>query len=99
MSISTRSFDYYWFLIALLGVYLIEIGKNAVNECVDYLTGVDPGVDSVHRTDFSGSKKTIVDGLLTVDLFRHLYSQLPFNSRYFHFYSKSNLANRHSYYT
>jgi len=61
-----QAFDYYWFLVALLGVYLIEIGKNAINECVDYLTGVDPGVDTEHRTDFSGGKKTIVDGLLTV---------------------------------
>ena len=61
-----NAFDYYWFFVAILGVYLIEIGKNAINECVDYLSGVDLGVDSVHRTDFSGGKKTIVDGLLTV---------------------------------
>lgn len=61
-----KGFDLYWFLLALVGVYLIEIGKNAINECVDYLTGVDPGVDSEHRTPFSGGKKTIVDGFLTV---------------------------------
>jgi len=61
-----RAFDYYWFLVAILGVYLIEIGKNAINECVDYLSGVDLGVDAEHRIDFSGGKKTIVDGLLTV---------------------------------
>jgi len=30
------------------------------------LSGVDLSVDSTHRTDFSGGKKAIVDGLLTV---------------------------------
>lgn len=54
-----------WCLLAFAGVFLIEIGKNAVNEYVDFSTGVDPGVDAEHRTPFSGGKKTIVDGLLT----------------------------------
>jgi len=27
-------------ILSLLGVYLIEIGKNAINEYVDYKTGV-----------------------------------------------------------
>lgn len=54
-----------WCLLAFAGVYLIEIGKNAVNEYVDFSTGVDLGVDAAHRTPFSGGKKTIVDGLLS----------------------------------
>jgi len=60
------SFDVFWFAVSLLGVYLIEIGKNASNEVVDYITGVDRYVAPDKRTPFSGGKKTIVDGKLTV---------------------------------
>ena len=52
-------------LAALIAIYLIEIGKNALNEYIDFRSGVDPAVDAEHRTPFSGGKKTIVDGLLT----------------------------------
>ncbi len=60
-----ETFDWRWFFLAILAVYLIEIGKNALNEYVDFRSGVDPAVDAEHRTPFSGGKKTIVDGLLT----------------------------------
>lgn len=63
---NTGKFSFYWFLISLIGVYLIEIGKNAVNEFVDYKSGVDRFVTPDKRTPFSGGKKTIVDGKLTV---------------------------------
>jgi 1,4-dihydroxy-2-naphthoate octaprenyltransferase len=59
-------FNLYWFICSLVGVYLIEIGKNAINEFVDYESGVDRFVTPDRRTPFSGGKKTIVDGLLTV---------------------------------
>ena len=62
----TGSFNLYWFAAALTGIYLIEIGKNAANEVVDYQSGVDRFVTPENRTPFSGGKKTIVDGLLTV---------------------------------
>jgi len=62
----TGKFDVFWFLISLAAVYLIEIGKNASNEVVDYITGVDRYVTPDKRTPFSGGKKTIVDGKLTV---------------------------------
>lgn len=55
-----------WFAMALFGIYLIEIGKNAVNEFVDYSTGVDRYITAEKRTPFSGGKKTIVDGKLTL---------------------------------
>lgn len=55
-----------WFLLTLLGIYLIEIGKNAVNEYVDYRSGVDIYVEPSKRTPFSGGKKAIVDGKLTL---------------------------------
>ena len=60
-----------WFLLAMIGVFLVEIAKNALNEVIDYQSGVDPGVDEAHRTPFSGGKKSIVDGRL--DLTECLY--------------------------
>lgn len=55
-----------WLLFAFAGIFLIEIGKNAINEFIDYLSGVDRFVTADKRTPFSGGKKTIVDGKLTV---------------------------------
>lgn len=65
--VNEKSFNFLWFLLALIGVYLIEIGKNAVNEVVDYITGADRFVTEDKRTPFSGGKKTIVDGILTLE--------------------------------
>lgn len=63
---SNRGFSLFWMIISFIGIYLIEIGKNAINEVVDYMSGADINVDSEHRNDFSGGKKTIVDGILDV---------------------------------
>lgn len=63
---SGRGFDLFWMVASFVGVYLIEIGKNAINEVVDYMSGADIYVDKEHRNPFSGGKKTIVDGLLDV---------------------------------
>lgn len=62
----TGKFSVYWFIVSLVGIYLIEIGKNAVNEVVDYKSGVDRYVSPEKRTPFSGGKKSIIDGKLTV---------------------------------
>lgn len=61
-----KSVDWAWVLLALVGIYLIEIGKNAVNEFVDYWTGVDRYITADKRNGFSGGKKTIVDGKLSM---------------------------------
>lgn len=55
-----------WFVIAVIAIFLIETGKNAVNEVVDYISGVDRNIDDDKKTPFSGGKKTIVEGKLTV---------------------------------
>ncbi len=62
----TGSFHWYWFFVSLIGVYFIEIGKNAVNDFVDFNTGVDLMVAPEKRTPFSGGKRAIVDGVLTL---------------------------------
>jgi 1,4-dihydroxy-2-naphthoate polyprenyltransferase len=59
-------FSWPWFLIGLVAIYLLEIGKNAINEYVDFLSGVDRFVTIDKRTPFSGGKKTIIDGKLTL---------------------------------
>ncbi len=59
-------FSWTWFLIGAASIYLLEIGKNAVNEYVDYLSGVDRFVSADKRTPFSGGKKTIIDGKLSL---------------------------------
>lgn len=61
-----KAIDWNWVILALIGIYLIEIGKNAVNEFVDYWTGVDRFVTADKRNPFSGGKKTIVDGKLSM---------------------------------
>lgn len=62
----TGALDWGWTLLAFLAIYLIEIGKNAVNECIDYWTGVDRFIPPENRNDFSGGKKTIIDGKLSM---------------------------------
>lgn len=57
-------FSLAWMVISFIGIYLIEIGKNAINEVVDFKSGADVYIDSEHRNNFSGGKKTIVDGVL-----------------------------------
>jgi len=56
----------YWLIVSMIGIYCIEIGKNAVNEIVDYISGVDRFVTPKNRTPVSGGKKTSVDGKLTL---------------------------------
>ncbi len=69
--VSNKPLNVIWFLLGMIGVFLVEIAKNALNEVVDYLSGVDPDVDEAHRTPFSGGKKSIVQGRL--DLTQCLY--------------------------
>jgi 1,4-dihydroxy-2-naphthoate polyprenyltransferase len=60
------SFSWGWFLVGAIAIYLLEIGKNAINEYIDYLSGVDRFVTPDKRTPFSGGKKTIIDGKLSL---------------------------------
>ena len=42
-----------WFLLSLVGIYLIETGKNASNEYVDYKTGVPKPKDIEHIESYA----------------------------------------------
>jgi 1,4-dihydroxy-2-naphthoate octaprenyltransferase len=61
-----HSVNVFWLIVSAVGIYLIEIGKNAANEYIDYESGVDRFVEPQNRTPFSGGKKTIVQGKLTL---------------------------------
>lgn len=50
-------------LAAYVAVFLVEVGKNAVNDLCDFET--DRLVTDEERSPFSGGKRTLVDGLLT----------------------------------
>lgn len=57
-------FSWYWVFVALGGLCLIEVAKNAANEFIDFVSGVDTAISADKRNPFSGGKKTIIDGLL-----------------------------------
>lgn len=61
-----EAMDILWIFLAYVALALIETGKNGVNEYFDFIYGADPGVDEEHITPFSGGKKTVTSGLLTL---------------------------------
>jgi 1,4-dihydroxy-2-naphthoate octaprenyltransferase len=54
-----------WLALTVMGIFCIEVAKNASGEIFDYDSGADPGVAPEHRTPFSGGKRVLVEGLLT----------------------------------
>lgn len=57
--------SWHWLVATVLGVYAIEVAKNASGEVVDWDSGVDQQVTPEERSPFSGGKRVLVDGLLT----------------------------------
>lgn len=62
---AARSFNLYWFFVALFGLVLIEIGKHGINELVDYYTGVDGDIPPEKQTPFTGGRRTITERVLS----------------------------------
>ena len=60
---SMGTVDAFWLVATILGVFLIEVGKNASGEVFDLI--VDSAVRVEDRSPFSGGKRVLVDGLLT----------------------------------
>jgi 1,4-dihydroxy-2-naphthoate octaprenyltransferase len=54
-----------WLALTVLGIFFIEVAKNASGEVFDFESGADPGVAPEDRSPFSGGKRVLVDGLLT----------------------------------
>lgn len=63
-----RRFEIQWQLLftCLVILILVEIGKNGLNEYVDYKSGADLYVQPKDRTPYSGGKKVIVQHVLSL---------------------------------
>lgn len=56
----------FWLLVLALAFFAMEVAKNAWGDVIDYRSGNDLYVAEDDKTDFSGGKRVLVDGLLTV---------------------------------
>jgi 1,4-dihydroxy-2-naphthoate octaprenyltransferase len=54
-----------WLSLAFLGVFCLEVAKNASGEVFDWDSGDDQAVAEEDRSPFSGGKRVLVDGLMT----------------------------------
>lgn len=55
-----------WLALVILGIFALEWAKNASGEIYDFASGADQAVAAADRSPFSGGKRVLVDGLLTV---------------------------------
>lgn len=53
-----------WLLVTIFAFFAVEVAKNASGDIYDFPT--DMAVAKEDRTDFSGGKRVLVDGLLTL---------------------------------
>ncbi|MBP6682011.1 MAG: prenyltransferase [Halioglobus sp.] len=58
-------FSWFWLLVLGLALFCMEVAKNAWGDVYDYDSGTDLAVRPEDRTDFSGGKRVLVDGILT----------------------------------
>ena len=61
-----------WLALTILGIFCVEVAKNASGELVDFDSGTDLAVDAADRSPFSGGKRVLVDKLLTRQQIRRL---------------------------
>ncbi|MCX7893947.1 MAG: prenyltransferase [Burkholderiales bacterium] len=55
-----------WLAVVVAGIFALEWAKNASGEVFDFASGTDQAVAPEDRSPFSGGKRVLVDGLLTV---------------------------------
>lgn len=55
-----------WLLVVVAGIFALEWAKNASGEIYDFASGTDQSISASDRSPFSGGKRVLVDGLLTV---------------------------------
>jgi 1,4-dihydroxy-2-naphthoate octaprenyltransferase len=54
-----------WLALTVLGIFALEVAKNASGEIYDFDSGADLAVAEEDRSPFSGGKRVLVDGLLS----------------------------------
>lgn len=57
--------DFGWLAATVLGIFAVEVAKNASGEIFDWNSGTDLRIRTEDRSPFSGGKRVLVDGLLT----------------------------------
>ncbi|HYB04407.1 MAG TPA: prenyltransferase, partial [Nitrososphaerales archaeon] len=62
---ATGSFKLDYFLLVLLGVVMLHLGANAIDDCYDFQNGVDAIANSMFPPDFGGWKP-LPRGLITL---------------------------------
>lgn len=62
---SAGEIDYFWLFLTTIGIFAIEVAKNASGEIFDFDSGNDQAVEEKDRSPFSGGKRVLVDGYLT----------------------------------
>lgn len=64
--------DVGWLALTVLGIFFVEVAKNASGELVDFDSGTDMAVTEENRSPFSGGKRVLVDELLSRNETRNL---------------------------
>ena len=54
-----------WLAVTVLGIFAVEVAKNASGEIFDWDSGTDLRIRQEDRSPFSGGKRVLVDELLT----------------------------------
>lgn len=54
-----------WLALTVLGIFAVEVAKNASGEAFDWDSGADQAVSEADRSPFSGGKRVLVDGLMS----------------------------------
>jgi 1,4-dihydroxy-2-naphthoate octaprenyltransferase len=57
--------DWPWLWLTIVGIFAVEVAKNASGEIIDFRSGVDLAVEPADRSPFSGGKRVLVEGLLS----------------------------------
>jgi 1,4-dihydroxy-2-naphthoate octaprenyltransferase len=65
MAAGSPQFSWAWLSILGLAMFCMEVAKNAWGDVFDYDSGTDLAVQPQDRTEFSGGKRVLVDGLLS----------------------------------
>ena len=65
MAAGDDGFSWGWLAVMAAAMFCMEVAKNAWGDVIDYDSGTDLAVKPEDRTDFSGGKRVLVDGLLS----------------------------------
>ena len=57
--------SFWWLALTVLGIFFVEVAKNASGEIFDFDSGTDRAIAPEDRSPYSGGKRVLIDGLLT----------------------------------